>query len=261
MRRYIRLLGVFLRTTISLQMEYRANFVIYLVSALLQACGALFGLFILSGDGEPIGGWSYREASVVVGIFTIMQGFIGAVLIPNLNKMSEMVRNGTMDFTLLKPIDAQFLVSTRNVEPFGMIDCIIGLIIIVVASSGLPEMRPLTIVLGCVLLGAAMLIVYAIWFMLTTTAFWFVKVANITQLFEGFFHAGQFPISAFPSWVRVLFTFILPIAFITTAPAEALIGRFSINTIVAALVLALLLLVAARWLWNFAVSSYTSASS
>jgi ABC-2 type transport system permease protein len=261
LRRYLRLIGVFTRASVSAQLEYRANFLISLVSALLASGGALFGLLLLSADGQPVGGWSYREASVVVGLFTIVQGFIGAVLSPNLNKIAEAIRLGTMDFTLLKPIDAQFLVSTRNVDLFRIIDIGIGTIVIVVASSGLPGITLSSVLLSALLLGTALLIVYAIWFILTTTAFWFVKVENITELFNGLFRAGQFPVTAFPSWVRVLFTFVVPVAFITTVPAEAIIGRIRLESALAAAGVALVLLAVARWFWGVAVRSYTSASS
>jgi ABC-2 type transport system permease protein len=261
LRRYLRLIGVFVRASISAQLEYRANFLISLIGALLTSGGALFGLLLLSADGQPVGGWTYREASVVVGLFTIVQGFIGAVLSPNLNKIAEAIRLGTMDFTLLKPIDAQFLVSTRNVDLFRLIDIGIGLTIIIVAASGLPAMGVSSMLLGALLLGTALLIVYAIWFILTTTAFWFVKVENITELFNGLFRAGQFPVSAYPGWVRGLFTFIVPVAFITTVPAEAIIGRIRLESALMAAGIALALLAVARWFWGVAVRSYTSASS
>jgi ABC-2 type transport system permease protein len=261
LRRYLRLIGVFVRASISAQLEYRANFLISLIGALLTSGGALFGLLLLSADGQPVGGWTYREASVVVGLFTIVQGFIGAVLSPNLNKIAEAIRLGTMDFTLLKPIDAQFLVSTRNVDLFRLIDIGIGLIIIIVAASGLPAMGVSSVLLGALLIGTALLIVYAIWFILTTTAFWFVKVENITELFNGLFRAGQFPVSSYPGWVRGLFTFIVPVAFITTVPAEAIIGRIRLESALMAAGIALALLAVARWFWGVAVRSYTSASS
>jgi ABC-2 type transport system permease protein len=261
LRRYLRLIGVFVRASVSAQLEYRANFLISLIGALLTSGGALFGLLLLSADGQPVGGWTYREASVVVGLFTIVQGFIGAVLSPNLNKIAEAIRLGTMDFTLLKPIDAQFLVSTRNVDLFRLIDIGIGLTIIIVAASGLPAMGVSSMLLGALLLGTALLIVYAIWFILTTTAFWFVKVENITELFNGLFRAGQFPVSAYPGWVRGLFTFIVPVAFITTVPAEAIIGRMRLESALMAAGIALALLAVARWFWGVAVRSYTSASS
>ena len=62
------------------------------------------------------------------------------------------------------------------------------------------------------LLAAAMAIVYAICLMLATLAFWVVKVDNMSELFFAFFAAGRFPVSAFPAWVRLLLTFVVPIA-------------------------------------------------
>src|SRR5687767_8953125 len=88
LRRYLRLMRVFAGASISAQLEYRANFMISLIGAFLISGGSLFGLLVLTGDGQPLGGWSYREASVVVGLFTLMQGFIGAFLQPNLNKIA-----------------------------------------------------------------------------------------------------------------------------------------------------------------------------
>lgn len=260
--RYLTLIRVFIGASISAQLEYRANFVFGLLSAILTSGGALFGLLILSGGtGRPIGGWSYREASVVIGLFTLVQGFIGGALSPNLNKIGESIRLGTMDFTLLKPIDSQFLVSTRNVNVFRLLDVLFGAGVIVWATLGLPAVTAAGLLSGVLLLGSALLLVYAIWFILTTTAFWFVKVENITELFSGLFRAGQFPISSFPTWVRMLFTFIIPVAFITTVPAEAIVGRLTTSSALGALGLAMLMLVISRWFWSVALRSYTSASS
>ncbi|MDP9313053.1 MAG: ABC-2 family transporter protein [Chloroflexota bacterium] len=259
--RYLRLAGIFATASVSAQLEYRTNFALGVLGALLEATGALFGLLILLGDGQSLGGWSYYEAAVLVGLFTFIQGMIGGLLRPNLNKMAEAVRTGTMDFTLLKPIDTQFLVSARNVNIFVLPNLLTGLGVMGWALAQLPGVTILSILGGIVLVGAALTIVYAVWFMLTTTAFWFVKVENITELFNGLFRAGQFPVTVFPSWARFLFTFVLPIAFITTVPAEVLLGRIRPASVVSALVVAVGLVVVSRWLWLRAIGSYTSASS
>ncbi len=197
----------------------------------------------------------------MVGFFTIVQGFIGAVLYPNLNAIGEQVRTGTLDFTLLKPVDAQFLVSARNINLLRLADVGVGLVLIAWAVSGLQAATWSGLLLALGLVVAALAIVYSVWFMLTTTAFWFVKVGNLTELFNGLFRAGQFPVSAFPGWARFLFTFVVPAAFITTVPAEAVLGRIRPASAMQALVAAAMLLVLSRWFWRFAVRSYTSASS
>src|SRR5258708_8157170 len=91
--------------------------------------------------------------------------------------------------------------------------------------AGLGPLGPLSVAAFLLLLAAAMAIVYAICLMLATLAFWVVKVDNMSELFFAFFAAGRFPVSAFPAWVRLLLTFVVPIAFITTVPAAAPIAR------------------------------------
>jgi ABC-2 type transport system permease protein len=260
-RRYFRLGVLLAGASISAQLEYRVNFLVNLGSSLLGSGGALFGLGILFNNGQTIGGWTYREAIVVVGLFTLVEGFIATFLYPNLSRVSEAVRTGTMDFTLLKPIDSQFLVSAREINIFRLFDIVIGLGLMLWAVISLHRATPGGVALGCLLILAGLVIVYAIWFILTTTAFWFVNIENITELFHGLFGAGQFPVTVFPGWTRIVFTFVVPVAFITTVPAEALIGRADPANAVAAAAIALFLLLLARWFWSVAVRSYTSASS
>jgi ABC-2 type transport system permease protein len=258
--RYTRLVSIFTGSSLSAQLEYRANFVVNIFETILRALGTLLGISILFGDGSSVGGWSFLEAAVVVGVFTLFDGLMSMLLTPNLNRIAEAVRTGTMDFTLLKPIDAQFLVSFRNVNLLRLPDVILGAGIIVWALAQLGSSVG-NILLGLTLLLIAYAIVYSIWFMLSTSAFWFVRVENITELFWGFYRAGQFPVTAFPGWVRVFFTFFVPIAFITTVPAQAFTGKLETSNLLIALLIAVGLLLVSRWFWRFALRSYTSASS
>jgi len=260
-RKYLRLLVVLLGASISAQMEYRANFLVNLIGSLAASGGALFGLGVVYGGSTTVGGWSYREAVVVVGLFVLIDGFTGAFLFPNLNRIAESVRLGTMDFTLMKPIDGQFLISAREINVFRLVDVLVGLGLTVWALAGLPHVSASDLLLGLGLLISALAIVYAICFMLSVTAFWFVNVANVIELFYGLFRAGQFPITAFPVWVRVLFTFVIPVAFITTVPSAGLVGRGSLAASLGAVALAAALLLTSRRFWRFAVGNYTSASS
>ncbi len=261
MKRYWRLIGIFAGSSIAAQLEYRANFVVNVVGSLLTALGSLFGLSILLGTGDSLGGWNQLEAIVIVGVFTLVEGFMGVFLYPNLNKIAESVRTGSMDFTLLKPLDAQFLVSSRNIGILRVTDLMIGLGMIVYATANLGSSSVSGALVAALLIVAGFASVYAIWLMLCTTAFWWVGVENITELFWGFFRAGQFPVTAFPGWGRILFTFVIPVAFITTVPAEALIGRIESSAVFGALAVSLLLVVVSRLFWRFALRGYTSASS
>ena len=97
--------------------------------------------------------------------------------------------------------------------------------------------------------------------MLGATSIWFVKIYNVTEVLRGLLEAGRFPMVAYPVAYRFFFTFIVPVAFLTSIPAEVLLNRAEPTWIVAAAILAIALLFASRAFWRFALRFYTSASS
>ncbi|MGI8748916.1 MAG: ABC-2 family transporter protein, partial [Deinococcus sp.] len=117
------------------------------------------------------------------------------------------------------------------------------------------------LLLAALLYLCALVTVYSVWFMLATTAFWFVKTDNVTELFNGVFGAGRFPVTSFSAPVRLALTFVLPVAFITTVPAQAITGSLTPGLGLLAPLLAVWLFVASRLFWRRALASYTSASS
>ena len=102
---------------------------------------------------------------------------------------------------------------------------------------------------------------YSLWFMLGATSIWFVKIYNVTEVLRGLLEAGRFPMAAYPVAFRFFFTFVVPVAFLTTVPAETLLGRVAIGWIVGAGGLAIALLFFSNVFWRFALRFYTSASS
>jgi ABC-2 type transport system permease protein len=181
-------------------------------------------------------------------------------LIPNLNKIVNQVQQGTLDFVLLKPISSQFWLSVRELSPWGVPDFIFGLIIIAYAGQHL-GLSWQAYGLGLLPMIAGGLSLYSLWFMLGATSIWFVKVYNVTEVLRGLLEAGRFPIAAYPAAYRFFFTFVIPVAFLTTVPAQAMLNTSSPGWWLASLGLAVLLLGLANRFWRFALSFYTSASS
>ena len=103
MERYLKVLRLFWGTAIAAELEYRLNFIITALISLGGLVGSLFGLFLFYRTGYQFAGWSWEEALLVLGLFTVLQGFSTTLLIPNLNKIVTQVQQGTLDFVLLKP--------------------------------------------------------------------------------------------------------------------------------------------------------------
>jgi ABC-2 type transport system permease protein len=73
--------------------------------------------------------------------------------------------------------------------------------------------------------------------------------------------AGRYPMVAYPAAYRFFFTFVVPVAFLTTVPAEAMLGRSHVIWVMGSAILALGLVMASVIFWRFALRFYTSASS
>lgn len=260
MKRYLWVLRLFWSTAIAAELEYRVNFVIATLTSLGNLAGSLFTLFLFYRTGYRFEGWKWEEALIVLGIFTILQGFSGTFLVPNLNRIVRHVQEGTLDFVLLKPISSQFWLSARTISPWGLSDLIFGLILIGYAGRRL-GIGIEDYFLSAIPLGFGFAILYSLWFMLGAMSIWFVKIYNVTEVLRGLLEAGRFPMVAYPTAYRFFFTFLVPVAFLTTVPAEAMLGRAEIGWVLGAGVLALALLFASTVFWRFALRFYTSASS
>jgi ABC-2 type transport system permease protein len=260
MSRYLQVLNLFWSTAIAAELEYRANFILASFSSLGNLVGSLFGLFLFYRTGYTFAGWSWEEALVVLGIFTILQGFSSMFLAPNLNRIVDSIQQGTLDFILLKPIDSQFWLSTRTISPWGFPDVAFGIFILIYAGQKL-GLGLSHYLLSAIPLGFGFLSLYSIWFILGATSIWFVKIYNVTEVLRGLLEAGRFPMVAYPTAYRFFFTFIVPVAFLTTVPSETLLGRGNWSWIVGAGILSIFLLQVSRQFWRFALRFYTSASS
>lgn len=260
MKRYLKVLQLFWSTAIAAELEYRLNFVIATLSSLGNLIGSIFGLFLFYRTGYTFEGWNWQEALIILGIFTLLQGVSATFLVPNLNRIVGQVQEGTLDFVLLKPINSQFWLSSRTISPWGIPDLIFGVLVIFYAGRNL-GLGINNYLVGIVPIFFGMMILYSLWFMLGATSIWFVKIYNVTEVLRGLLDAGRFPMVAYPASYRFFFTFIVPVAFLTTVPAQTMLGRSSLVWLVAAGVLAFALILASAIFWRFALRFYTSASS
>jgi ABC-2 type transport system permease protein len=241
---------------------YRWDFVLQGVLAVVWTYLGLIPLYVALHDRPPIEGWSYEQALVVVGWFTIMNGVLYGAVSPSLIAVVEHIRKGTLDFVLMKPADAQFLVSTAKFEPQRVVDVLAGVGIVAWAFKlmhAAPAMSAVAV--AALLLAVAIAVLYSICILAVAVAFWVVRLDNLTYLLNSLLDFGRWPIGIFKGFVRLFFTVVIPIALMTTYPAEALLGRLSARTAVLCILGAIAFTFVGRFVWTRALGRYTSASS
>ena len=260
--RILRLVWNHLRISIANEMQYRVNFFIQLLQSFIALSTGLIGIWLVFSHTTELGGWSRPELLAVMGVFTLVGGFIRSAIQPNMDRLLDDIHEGTLDFALTKPFDGQVMVSVREFRFWQLTDVLVGIGVIIVAVVQMQQHFTIGQALGFVaalVLGGIM--VYCFWIILTSVAFWVVRIYEIVDLFQGLYAAGRWPVTIYPDWLRIGLTFLVPVAFAVTVPAQALTDRLTPLTLLGALGVTLLLIVLARLIWRLGVRSYSGASA
>lgn len=259
--RWLRLLGALLRLNLAEDLQYRADLVASVLRSLLWMGTALLTLALFFGHSERLGGWNYWEVAVLVGVFNALSGVVDMVLRPGIGQLAEEVEDGTLDFVLIRPVDALSFVSFRQLDLWGSSDVVLGLGL---SAYGLVRLGhiPSVIQVAVFLLAfaAAAVAVYAIWVALMSLAFWFIAVEDLSTLFDALFEGARYPVTAYPRALRFVFVYLLPVAWITNIPASALTGRLGPGVALGAAVIGAGALLLSRRLWRMALRRYAGAS-
>jgi ABC-2 type transport system permease protein len=256
-----RILLAFWRLNLAEELQYRANFVASVLGTVFYMATALLTLALFFGHTVRLGGWDYWEVVVLLGVFNALTGVIEAVLRPGIGRLAGEVRSGGLDLVLAKPVDAQGFVSFRRLDIWRFADVVLGLGLAGYALARLGHVPSLAQLAAFGLaLAAAAVVVYALWVVLMSLAFWFVSVENLSVLFDALYEGARYPVSAYPGALRFLFVYLIPIAWTTTVPASALTGRLTPWSGIAAAAVATVAFLLARLLWRAALRRYTGAS-
>lgn len=261
-RRHAKLWWRCVLNALARETEYRANAFATVAEGAAQVALAVVTFLVVYQFTPSIGGWTRSQALILVGIYRVVEGLINVQVAPNMMAIGSAIRRGDMDYVLLRPVSSQFLVSARTLALSECANVAIGLGITVYAvhAAGvgwnIGGLLQATVLLLC-----GVVLLYAVWFAIMTCSFWLVQVNNLDVLFFAVFEAARYPVAYFSSAIRALLTFVVPVAFATTFPVEALLGRLDVRLIPLGLGLTAIALVLTHLFWNVAVRSYSSASS
>ncbi len=259
--RYPRVIAICWRAAVATELEYRANFVTGVLLSIFWMGWAAVGVLVYFRFAGQIAGWTYPELLVVIGLFFALNGVRQTALSPNLDQMTDYVRRGTLDFLLIKPVDAQILVSLRLLAVGNLLDPALGLAI---AFGGLVASRHRATAgdLGAfaLTLGSAVVLLYALMVALMALAIRLAGGDELDMLSFGVVELARFPVDLYRDPVKTALT-VVPVALLTTVPARALLGRLDPVTVAISPAVAILAVIASTALWRQSILGYTGASA
>jgi len=258
----VRVALLFLRVGVLNELQYRVNFVVSLFQSAITVGTGLAVIALVYSHTDELNGWSRSELLCVLGIQIVMAGAVKTFVQPNMERVIDDVREGTLDFALTKPEDAQVLASVREVRIWRSVDILSGLVVLVFGLNRITaDLGFLDAVAFLIALVLGALMIYCFWLIIATGAFWVVNMWHVVELFDGVFQTGRWPVGIYPGWLRFGVTFLVPVAFAVTVPAEAVTSRLEWQTLVLAAVFAVALFGFTRWFWRVGLRNYTGASA
>ena len=261
---YLRLIGYFARTSFQEEAAYRANFFLSLMYSLLNLGTGVLGVAVLFNQIKTLNGWDFTRTLALLGVYLTAGALRNLVIGPSLEALAGMdgeVWSGRLDFTLLRPVNTQFLASFRKWRLFSIFDFMLGLGVLGIAVARMhTHLTPGNGLAFMAALIAGVAILYAILLAFSAMVFWGPGVL-FTWVFDGVFQMARYPIGMYPGWLRLILTWIIPVGIITTVPAGALTGVTSTTMLAGMVGLAILLVAAASALFHIGLRRYKSASS
>jgi len=94
-----------------------------------------------------------------------------------------------------------------------------------------------------------------------SAAFYVGRIDNLRYLFTSVFDAARWPASVYRGALGLFFTFVVPLALMTSYPAWALLGLLEPSRIIVALAFGVMFSLGSRWVFSRALRRYISASS
>jgi len=227
--KHLKVWMLLIRINFMSQMEYRANF----VSGILMEAGFLIGkiLYVVVAyrAGRQIMGYGPDEILVFVGGFVVLTGFYAGLLGTNLFQLSSLVRDGSFDMILVKPLNAQFFATLRRSEIGALaFDVIAGVAMVVIGLIRLGIGPDILLISGWSLFiasGAA--VGYAIWVAPMALVFKIVRADAIAGLVDTFWDFNNVPMVVYNKIGQTIGLFVIPIFVVTNFPAIFALGRMT----------------------------------
>jgi len=241
---------------------YRANFVNSMVSSVVWGLFTVFSVILLTNRIDSLFGWSRDEIILLTCVFNIILGVFHLLFSRNFEYFSRIVHLGQLDTFLLKPIDAQFLLSTRYINYTSIIRVLFGVgLTCYFLRERLFAIRPIDVLLFLLFSFCGIVLLYSIWYIVTTITIWFSRLNNIVDVLFTMSSITRYPPEMYREFSFYIFAFLLPLILIITTPTKFLLGRPDAASMIGLLIFSIVFFVASRKFWRFALRFYTSASS
>jgi ABC-2 type transport system permease protein len=257
-----KVLSSLLKINIQMSLAYRADTIINILLNLMWLGWELLSLNIIFNNTTTVGGWGFPELVALLGVFRLVNTMMIALIWPNTEKFNQSIRDGSMDYTILQPVNSMFLVTFSRITVWRAWDLMLAIVLIAVGIRMSGDLiTPFQILAFIVLAISGIIVIYSLWIVLIALTFWFTKFDNNVTIMQALLDSGRYPVTVYPVWLRIIVTYIIPIAVATTIPLQGLRGDLDLGRILIFIAIGILSFLVASRVWKAGLKRYSGASS
>jgi ABC-2 type transport system permease protein len=259
---FLKLVSTFFKVNVQMSVAYRADTVINILLNIMWLGWELLGLSIIFSNTDTLGGWGFGELVALLGVFRLVNTMMMSLIWPNTEKFNQSIRDGSMDYTILQPVSSMFLVTFSRISVWRIWDLVLAIVLIVVGVNLAGDVAtPLSVFNFILLTISGTIIIYSLWIVLIAFTFYFTKFDNNVTILQALLDSGRYPVTVYPVWLKIIVTYLIPIALATTIPLQALRQDLEPLQVVLFLGIGIASFIVASRIWKAGLKRYSGASS
>lgn len=256
---YFRIWVFNLKASLKRTHMYKSEIFIRLTRTLFILATQVVLITLIFGNEKVYAGWTKDQAYLVMGIWNLLNYSGWALFGINLEQLERDVLDGSFDYSLLKPLSSAWYASFHDFSIYNWISSLSGFVLIgYYLFRNINVLTWSNILLGCLGILIGFIIWYSMYLLLASFAF--VNPRNgFMALAKEILALTKYPIDIFGSSIQFVFYTLLPIAFVSSVPANMIIGRGNIYVLIFGVIVDFFFLRFALWVWYRNLKKYTSA--
>ncbi|MGW6201083.1 ABC transporter permease [Kribbella sp. NPDC055110] len=258
----LRLLAAGFSMSLRRSVAFRVNLVFDVLLAFTGLGTAIAAVLIVFTRADTLAGWSKAEFLVLIGTYQLITGLRTTFIDPNLSWFPETgIREGKLDGYLLQPAPSLFLSSLSLSSPLQLIQVVLG-VGVLTWGIGVADRSPGVggVLTWLVLVVAGIVVTWALSVLLACLAFWAPKL-QLDVFYHSAWQLGRYPTDVFARPLRILLTYVFPMALIASIPSTALLRGAQLGVLLAGVLAAAGSAALAALAWRAGLRRYTGATS